>query len=149
MNQESMVLYFLKMLLALVSFIFTSLLISNNLINNHLNLKNLLVKYKNNKHIPIKSLCGYDLEAMIRAFQALCPGSIPGVRIFFIIRRGSQAWPTAQDLRSENQDEGFDETSCLEGVRGFKSLPLHSYGSNRRKTTIFVTLVFLWVKKEI
>ena len=25
--------------------------------------------------------CGCDLEAMIRAFQALCPGSIPGVRI--------------------------------------------------------------------
>ena len=24
--------------------------------------------------------CGCDLEAMIRAFQALCPGSIPGVR---------------------------------------------------------------------
>ena len=26
---------------------------------------------------------GCDLEVMIRAFQALCPGSIPGVRIIF------------------------------------------------------------------
>lgn len=32
-------------------------------------------------------ISGCDLEVMIRAFQALCPGSIPGVRIIFIIKR--------------------------------------------------------------
>ena len=36
----------------------------------------------------IHKICGRDLGVMIRAFQALCPGSNPGVRIITFYNAG-------------------------------------------------------------
>ena len=78
---------------------------------------------------------GCDLVVMIRAFQALRPGSIPGARI--VLCRGSQAWPTAQDLRSN------------QGFKGSMRHPVskESKGSNPFPCTI--SLLFTGQKRRL
>ena len=96
-------------------------------------------------------ICGCDLEVMIRAFQALSPGSIPGVRTQknIFLCRGSQAWPTAQDLRSRmSKIKGSMRHPVSQESEGSNPFPCIS-NSQQEKNHEFLSYTFLWLKKVI